>query len=258
MTIVFFYLFLSVHMVKPYIKPILINQNMVDSHHRLTLVELLTQLLTSAGMHALKLKKGLSDLNRQNHTWVLSRMRVEILRWPKMGEELILETWPKGVERLFGIRDFMVYDKLKNPVVKARTYWLVIDLKTRRPIDIRNEMHELNIQDKSAISQKLNKLSDFQNIDYQGHREVLPSDIDMNHHVTSVCYTKWILKVLPEDVFRNMILRSYEVNHLSEVFMGQSVRIELGGDHSQSVSGRILHSQTGKVAFRAKMDFEAK
>ena len=179
-------------------------------------------------------------------------------RWPVKEEKLILETWPQGFDRLFGIRDFEISDTGGGMLVTARTYWLVIDLNTRRPKDISKDLIEFNNPEKDSVTGKLSRLSDFSNVLFQGEEEVLPSDIDMNNHVTSVSYTRWIMDVFPEAELRNMTLRSYEINHVSEVFLGEKVHIEIGEEGTHLYSGRILHLQTGKVAFRAKMVFEEK
>ena len=59
---------------------------------KLSIPSLLNFLQEAAGLHAIKLKFGMDDLNARNETWVLSRMRVEIDRWPEKGDDIVVET----------------------------------------------------------------------------------------------------------------------------------------------------------------------
>lgn len=233
--------------------PLVVDKAFCNAQSQLKLSELLNILLYAAGKHAYELKLGVNDLNRANHTWVLSRMGVEVESCPKAGESLVIETWPKGFDRLFAIRDFVVSGAGGQSLIRAATYWLVIDLNTRRPLDMSGRMADSLYKERSAFEKKLEKLPDFEEVLYQGVQEVLPSDIDMNNHVTSVRYTEWIQSFLPPGILQNRTVRSYEVNHISEVFLGEKIRVEIGKTGPDSYISRVLHHDTGKVAFRSTM-----
>ena len=94
---------------------------------KLSIPSLLDFLQEAAGLHAIKLKFGMHDLNARNETWVLSRMRVEIERWPERGDAIVVETWPKGMDRLFAVRDFLVFDEKGEILARSSSYWLLIN-----------------------------------------------------------------------------------------------------------------------------------
>lgn len=62
--------------------------------------------------HASELGLGYEDMKSRKTTWVLSRMRIHMKRYPVWNDRIKLETWPSGDERLFALRDFRVLDKI--------------------------------------------------------------------------------------------------------------------------------------------------
>lgn len=75
----------------------------------------------------------MSYLKEQNKLWVLSRMALEIVRMPAIGEAVTVETYPSGVERLFAIRQFTVTDARGGVLARATSCWLLLDAGTFRP-----------------------------------------------------------------------------------------------------------------------------
>ena len=59
---------------------------------------------------------AVDQLFKLNMTWVLSRLHVQILRFPFWRERIHLETWPSGKKGKFATRDFLIYDHKKNVV----------------------------------------------------------------------------------------------------------------------------------------------
>ena len=223
---------------------------------RLSVPSLLNFLQEAAGIHAAKLKFGMHDMSARNETWVLSRMRVEIERWPEFREPIVVETWPKGTDRLFAVRDFLVYDKNGNTLARSSSYWLVINKETKRPKPFEAYISEALKSDKSAINQKLDKLPELESVDFTDNRKSMYSEIDTNGHVNNVKYTEWIMDAIPSDILDKRNLRSYDINYLSEVLLGEQLTIELGWDISDenTLLGSVKKDE--KVSCRVKIIFD--
>ncbi len=65
---------------------------------------------------------------------MLSGFFIQIHSYPRWQDELIIQTWPTGVERFFALRDFNIFNRQKEVVGAATSAWLIIDLKLRRPL----------------------------------------------------------------------------------------------------------------------------
>ncbi len=79
---------------------------------------------------------GVSDLNLGNASWVLSRMTVEMRRLPSRHEDIDVYTWVSDYGRLFTTRNMTIADQTGVEIGAAVTLWAMIDLDTRRPLDL--------------------------------------------------------------------------------------------------------------------------
>ena len=105
----------------------------VDLKRRATLAAVCRYFLEAAWNHAEQLGVGYSHLAEAGRFWVLSRLRVQVERFPQWGEEAELNTWPREPKGVFALRDFELVDASGKQVVSGVSAWLVLDAKTRRP-----------------------------------------------------------------------------------------------------------------------------
>lgn len=54
----------------------------------------------SAWRHANHLGFGFEDATARDEVWVIIGLTLKMLRYPRWGEEITVETWPKGLDRL--------------------------------------------------------------------------------------------------------------------------------------------------------------
>ena len=94
-----------------YRENIRVRHREADRNGRLKLLSWFDFLQEAAANHAARLGVGLNALTERGQLWVLSRLKLEIRRSPQIGEELTVETYPSGVNRLFFTREFQVFDK---------------------------------------------------------------------------------------------------------------------------------------------------
>ena len=72
--------------------------------------------------------------------WVLSRLSIEMKRFPAINENYTLETWIEDYNTRFSTRNMAILDSRGEVCGYARTIWLVLDLEARRTA----QMEELN------------------------------------------------------------------------------------------------------------------
>ena len=231
-----------------------ISSYQIYPNRKLTLTSLLGFLQEAAALHAIRLNRGLKDLEKDNLTWVLSRMFLKVDKWPELGETVIIETWPKGFDRLFAIRDFFINSIQGDVLGRASSYWLLIDRDTKRPKPMQNITDDLLNPDLSAINHKLQKITPPEKADYHSQKKVEYSDIDLNGHVNNIRYSEWIINTIPAEILQTRKIKFFEINYLSEVKLGESVQIELGDhlDKENLISGRILHKDNEACRIRLK------
>jgi acyl-ACP thioesterase len=177
----------------------------------------------AAGQHAEKLGVGVEALHGRGLTWVLSRQRVLIERPVVLGDAVEVVTWPTGTDRLAALRDFEIR-RGGEVVARAITHWIVLDLRSRRPVRIDRVLGAGMLAPRPHV------------LEAPGDRPPLPAgdvlerrfsiryrDIDRNLHVTNASYVAWATEALPQEAWRSLRLRGMEVHFLAECTLGSAV-----------------------------------
>ena len=89
----------------------------------------------AAANHATNLGCGLADLEKHGMMWVLSRLRLRILRTPGIGERITVTTWPSGVDKLFATREFILTIG-DEQIAAGSSFWLLLDRARMRPLRV--------------------------------------------------------------------------------------------------------------------------
>ena len=227
-----------------------------DMYTRIRAGAIVNLLIQSAINSAESLGFGFDGLKGQKLFCVLSRMTIEIYNQLKWNEETEVETWPKSLERLLYIRDYIVRDKEQNIIVRATSGWLAIDTDTKKPkiIDgIKAEMF-VHLKEKHGINVSPEKLPTTQEGDsFTIHTGYF--DIDLNRHVTSTRYIDWMMDTFPVEFHHKHYPKRISINFMKETMPGDSINIiRCNTDELQyCFEGTNLLHKT--VAFRGKIDF---
>ena len=93
-------------------------------------------MLNAAGRHSHRRGWGIGELNEAHHTWVLSRLCIEMQEMPRQYEQVRIDTWVEGVMKLFTHRNFAILHPDGTPYGYGRSVWAMIDVETRKPCDL--------------------------------------------------------------------------------------------------------------------------
>ena len=137
--------------------------------------------------HASELGLGYHEMKTRKTTWVLSRMRIHMKRYPVWNEQIKLETWPSGAERLFALRDFRVLDSKGEIIGMASTAWLIMDIDTHRLIRPKEMMEQFKmiVHDVQMFDRPLDKIAAPGECRLMKEHEVVFSDLDIVGHVNN-------------------------------------------------------------------------
>ena len=228
----------------------------VDFKRKATVDAICRYFFDAAWSHAEALGVGYTHLAKQLRFWVLSRFVVEIQRLPQWGQSVTLNTWPLEPKGIFALRDFEVVDAQGQRLLGGASAWLVLDAHSRRPQRLDKLQWSLRrFPTERATAQNPEKLAD-----HEGGTEcfsvpVRYSDLDVNNHVNSASYIRWVLDAYPEEFHRRHSVRLLEVNYLGETTGGQTVSVL----KQEDAAGEFWHViQAGdEVACRARLTWDS-
>lgn len=199
----------------------------VDFTGRIFMGVLGNHLLNAAGNHSSRRGWGIGALNETRHTWVLSRLSVEMTEMPRQNEHIEIRTWVESVMKLFTNRNFSIHRADGTPLGYARSVWAMIDIETRRPCDL------LSLYDGDILNYVVSEEENVCPIEGHGRfrfrdpelvrtLDVRYSDIDINRHVNSIKYMEHILDLFSREELERG-LRRFEIAYKAESRMGDTL-----------------------------------
>jgi len=172
---------------------------------------------------------GYDELLRYGTAWVLSRMHIEFLSLPRWKDAVELQTWHKGFEGPFYVRDFRMLGADGKPAVLATSSWLIIDLATRRLLRRENLEDKLPLDTlcpDSAIDEPCGKVvMPAEGLDEMAEHVVAYSDVDMIGHTNNARYVVWAMDCLPFGDLEKRRVRSLRINFNREARPGETVEL---------------------------------
>lgn len=95
-----------------------------------------SRMIEAATHHANAIGVGYDDLIANGQAWVLSRLTIEMQRYPAINENYFVTTWVEGVNRHFSERNFEIADHSGTVIGYGRSVWVAIDIESRTVADI--------------------------------------------------------------------------------------------------------------------------
>lgn len=237
-----------------------ISANESNPEGELALNILVSNIIEVATAHANSLGIGNPSMAHLGAGWVLSRLTVEMKRYPKCNTNYRLHTWVEGWNNHFSIRDFSVETEEGEIIGYARSIWMVLNMKTHENFGLSH----LQLPEGSVDADRECPIA------RQGkHPMILPfgtepearnlvatspdtlyrfqyNDIDFYRHVNTVRYLTLLLNRYSLEDFDRCFVSRLELSFLHEGSFGMEVAIRRHYDtqsHDSTSQGHDSFSQ---------------
>ena len=232
----------------------------VDPRGMVRLPVVMTWLQDAGIEHSRKMGVSVNDLAEKGLIWVLSRLTLQMERYPGCAEEILVRTWPVTRKGLFSIRDYYLLDDNAIIIGRATTSWAVLDLKTRRPVRISEHLPSYQLKDERALDDPFETLPVLEG-GGSGALElpVLRADLDQNCHVNNTVYAGWAIEAVPAEIADNSIATTIEIGFRAEAVYGDSIRsiCSPAASDPPTVIHRIEHAADGRELARMRTTWRA-
>lgn len=232
----------------------------VDYTGRIFMGVLGNHMLNAAGKHSQKRGWGIGALNETQHTWVLSRLSIEMEEMPKQYEEIQIKTWVESVSKLFTSRNFAVLRPDGTACGYARSIWAMIDLESRRPCDL-TTMYCGDLLN-YCVSEEENVCPiaghgrfRFRDAELVRNVETYYSDMDINGHINSIKYIEHILDLFPKERFDQQFVQRFEIAYKAESYLGDQLCFYLQPVDEQEFDVEVRKNDK-EVVCQAKIRFK--
>ena len=180
-------------------------------------------------------------------TWVLSRLRVQMLRPPRMREAIEIETWPASLDGLRATRDFRVMSEDETLAV-ATSEWFLIDIDRRRPVRLPAAMDGFEVPGKARALRLGDAPEAPETVEHATTFTVRRSDLDRVGHANNVCFVGWVLEALPDWTS----LSEVDVLYRAEAVLGDDVLTEAGPLGVGARAHRLSRQRDGRILALAR------
>lgn len=169
---------------------------------------------------------GPNDIKETGVSWVLLDWKLQVLKRPKYGQTLNVNTWGRTMKRTYTYRDFEMYDEENNLCVIGTSKWVLVDINTGRITKISEEIYEkYQIEDKNVFNiDELDKLKVPEMCDSEITYKVSRRDIDINGHMHNLYYLDLAYEVLPQEVYEKRPFDDVRIQYKKEVKLGNIIR----------------------------------
>lgn len=213
-------------MVTKYIEKVKIFNHYTNYKGRLFVKTLCDLFNDTAEVQTEQYGVDVATLNAQGMTWMLHRLHIRLNKMPQQNEEVYIETWPSGIDRLFALRDYRMIREDGEELVRATSEWMYIDLKRRRPMRLSEKVIRMSTEHdipRLELASILNE-KEFEP-EAQGGRQFIATfdNIDFNGHVTQASYMRWITNALPFGFLKEHVLVDVEVIYAHEIMPDSTI-----------------------------------
>ena len=206
-----------------------VDFDVVDFMGKLSINGLSSYMQTIAAKHATKLgvnfyKSG----EKPSCYWILSRVKYEIFSYPKWEDQVTLETYPGGHDKLFAVRLFNLINAQEELIGRITGNYLLMDAERGRPMRIKGAEGPFAVLDFPYEGEKIDRINPPETIVKEEVRKAYYSEIDLNGHMNNAHYIRWSVDMLPLELLREYEIESLQINYNTSITYGVQVKLVMG------------------------------
>ncbi len=221
-----------------------------NAEGRMPLTLVAERIIEVATEHANVLGIGYAALIQHNIGWVLSRMSIEMYRYPTINETYTFETWIESYNRMFSNRNFRITDGDGNVIGYARTVWVAMNFETRTLADISafdrdsfpTDDTECPIERTPRLRTPAEAEADKSSYTFRY------CDLDFNRHVNTIRYLDLILNHWSLDHYDTHVANRFDILFHRECHYGQTVDLLVSDDGDSALCAINAGDQTAIAA----------
>lgn len=171
-----------------------INYFEIDPNFHLKLGSLFKLLQEAAILHSERVGMGAKAVSKKGVTWVLSKMGIDIERYPLYKEKIEILTWSTGLKGLKAFREFEVYAG-EQKIAAVSSVWFLLDIQSKKIQRVPPELIDIYTTETDIALQR--NLDNWKtDASFTPEREISlttrSSDYDPNGHVNNSVYIEYL------------------------------------------------------------------
>lgn len=222
---------------------------MADCHSRLRPASFFDLAQDMALLGGEQLGFGESQLSPLGIVWVLARMEVRFVRDVWKEENIRMETWHRGLQGPFLVRDYRLIGSDGEPSVISSSSWILMELESRKALrpDQLPPCARKEAQCEEAVFDHIpGKVVATRGVEVEKRcsKRVNYSDVDSNLHANNAKYIVWAMDCLPDELAYSRKVEEMSINFNREALPGEVVDLyHIPSGDTHYIEGRIADRQ---------------
>lgn len=190
-------------------------------------------------------------LDSSNAFWVLSKISLQVNKFPLSNEKCEAETYPTDISGFRFLRELRLKGSEGADVV-GHSEWCVLDATTMQlrrsnsivyPFDMQRRTDNVGLD---FIKERFSTTNE----DYVYTYKVMLVDIDCNKHTNNVSYAKMAINSFDLQEFNTFNFTKLEIKFISQSYFGDEIKIyKKVLENKVYVEGKILDKQIFSLVF---------
>jgi len=166
---------------------------------------------------------GYNWIVSDNLGWFLLKYRIEFSKYPQNMDYIEIDTMARGVNRLFAMREFLIYSPENEQIGKIMSSWALMDMVNKTMVNPAKIKPDFNKYEQISGDLQFNKIETPEKFDYETKFIVRFDDIDVNNHANNTNYIAWGLDALPNDFRMKHCIRNIDMQFKKEIKLGETL-----------------------------------
>lgn len=183
--------------------------------------------------------------------WIIIRSKINLWRTPRIDETIRIETFHSGLDKIYAVREFHIYDQNNQKLGTITGYYLLMEHGKTRPIKIQGT-ESLAAFDTVYIGEKVGKLLSPSNklaIRTSQKRRVFSSEIDGNGHMNNAHYVRWCFDTYDTNELMTREVKSFQIQYVKELLEHAELSVNRYED------GYVVGEDEKTIYFIGKIEF---
>ena len=199
----------------------------IGKNNEITNTALLERLENIAAYHSDSAGYGVNTVEQTKVIWVLLEWKLQVIKRPKYGQKINIDTWSRYTNKCYSYRDFEVYDENKQLCAIATSKWLLINVEKNKIAKVEESLiAKYNPEEGKSVFNilELEKLKEPNNYESFINYKVRRSDIDVNRHMHNLRYLDLAYEALPQEVYEKRPFDNVRIEYKKEIKFGETIK----------------------------------
>ena len=224
--------------------------SMCDENSLMSIPAILDMFQDSAGIHAESVGIGAFDLEERGLFWIVSKLRLRIVRRPQVLEQFEAETWIQPAERVSCERDWAL-NKDGEQLAYVRSIWAALKRDNFRPGHMADFYPDADFNIAPPDDIPFTRMGkSFDGAEALGEYRIRSVDIDRGGHMNNVNYVRALLGCFTCAQLEEMDIKELDMQFILQCYEGETIRFVKRPSEDGIMEVGALNEE-GKVCFMA-------